>query len=121
MKRILLVEDDETLVALMSEVLEREGHHVTVARAAEEAIRYTDIGERFDLLVTDLVLPGTGRGYHVTWHLTAVNPSLPVLVISGYASESDQIADAVWSPRTAFLEKPFDLRIFRYAVQSLLD
>ena len=120
MKRILLVEDDEVILTLMSRALE-EDYDITAARSAEEATGYAAERETLDLLITDLVLPGSGGGLQVAWQFLERSPELPVLVISGYVLAEDRIEHALSSPRTAFLQKPFAISELRKTVRALLD
>ena len=70
------------------------------AACAEEAIRLVQRGERFDLLVTDHLMPGM-TGTELAREIQAVRPGMPVLLVSGYA-ESEGIEPGL--PR---LTKPF--------------
>ena len=120
MKRILLVEDEAAVLAVTKKALQRE-YEITVARSVEEAIGFADDGETFDLLITDLVLPGRGGGIRVATHFLEAFPALPVLIISGYVLVEDRIEQALASPRTAFLQKPFELRTLQETVRSLVS
>ena len=119
MKRILIVEDDRLFLAFLVSALEAE-YEISTARTAEEAVRYVEVGESFDLLITDMVLPGGGRGHQVAWRLTEADPLLPVLIVSAHLSTDDQIQKAVRAPRTAFIGKPFGISELRETVRALL-
>jgi len=101
----LLVEDDEEVRRLGSEVLQVCGYTVVETGDPLEALT---IGERrngaIDLLVTDMVMPGMG-GAELATRLEAMSPGLRVLCMSGYA---DQIAAVTADhPARACLPKPF--------------
>lgn len=120
-KRILVVDDDRPTLELMRQLLEREGHEVRTATSQTEALRaYEAADGAFDLLVTDIVLPGSERGYELAWRLTERDPQLRVLLVSAHAQLRDGLVVAVPSPRSAFIEKPFDLDVFVTAVRTLL-
>jgi CheY-like chemotaxis protein len=102
---VLLVEDDEDVRRLGSEVLQSCGYTVLETGDPLEALT---IGERrngaIDLLVTDMVLPAMG-GAELATRLETLSPGLRVLCMSGYA---DQIAAvAANQPARAVLSKPF--------------
>ena len=102
---VLLVEDDEDVRKLGSEILQRSGYTVVETGDPLDALT---IAERtkgaIDLLVTDMVMPGMGGG-ELAKHLGTLRPELRVLYMSGY---SDQIPAVVaQQPAPAFLPKPF--------------
>jgi PAS domain S-box-containing protein len=102
---ILLVEDEEDVRKVSSEILHACGYRVLETGDPLEALT---IGERpngaIDLLVTDMVMPGMG-GAELATRLETESPELRVLCMSGYA---DQVAVATdHQPPRAFLLKPF--------------
>ncbi|MEW6154333.1 MAG: ATP-binding protein [Actinomycetota bacterium] len=104
-ERVLLVEDDPAVRSLTRDMLEREGYGVTEAPGGAEALRLARAGERFDLLVTDVVMPEVD-GVSLAAVLAELCGPLPTLFISGYLDTS-----AGWSeglPEGAqLLAKPF--------------
>jgi two-component system, cell cycle sensor histidine kinase and response regulator CckA len=115
---ILLVEDEESLARVESEVLEDSGFKVLVANDSTEALRISnDFSAPIDLLVTDVVLPGIG-GKELADQLRSHRVGLKVLFMSGYASESleDKVSDC-----EDFLHKPFKLSTLVRAVQDALN
>ena len=96
----LLVDDEELVRLSTSDMLNDLGYAVIEAACAEEAIRLVQRGERFDLLVTDHLMPGM-TGTELAREIQAVRPGMPVLLVSGYA-ESEGIEPGL--PR---LTKPF--------------
>jgi CheY-like chemotaxis protein len=100
-KKIVVAEDEELLRELVHECLEAAGHSVTVCASGEEALRAC-AAERFDLLITDLALPGL-RGQELAQEALARQPQLKVVFMSGFVEQplSDPPAGAV------FLRKPF--------------
>ena len=103
---ILLVEDEEMVRGLMCEVLEREGYEVLSCAHPKEGIEMSRRhGARFDLLLTDVVMPGM-NGKELSERLRELRPNLKVLFISGYTA--DVIAHrGVLDRGVAFLHKPF--------------
>jgi PAS domain S-box-containing protein len=102
---VLLVEDEEDVRRLSSEILKTCGYTVLETGDPLEALV---IGEQrkgtIDLLLTDMVMPGM-RGSELADRLEATNPKLHVLCMSGYADE--MIAAAANEPARVFLPKPF--------------
>ena len=86
--RILVVEDEEAVLDLLVTVLTRAGYLVTPARSGDEAMKIWDEDQHFDILVTDIVMPGGLQGTHLARVLRERNTDLPVVFLSGYASEA---------------------------------
>jgi len=103
---VLLVEDDEEVRRLASEILKACGYNVLEAGDPLEALT---IAERragaIDLLLTDMVMPAM-RGSELAQRLGALCPTLRVLYMSGYTDEMITAASAN-GPARAFLHKPF--------------
>ena len=124
MTRVLLVEDNAQLRALVSRLLESWDWQVVVA---EDAARATDIAAcgGVDLLVTDVSLGGT-TGLRLAQGVRLLNPHVRVLYVSGHdRAELDRMAaaDGLLPPlegQDGFLRKPFGLAEFRQAVTGLL-
>ena len=98
--RALLVDDEETVRLSTADMLAELGYGVIEAASAEEAMRLLHAGERFDLLVTDHLMPGMS-GTDLAREVRAARPGMPVLLVSGYAEREGIAADI---PR---LIKPF--------------
>lgn len=85
--RVLLAEDDDQLRTLTARTLTRFGYQVHTAGDGEAALALAEsLGAELDLLVTDIVMPRMG-GMQLADRLRAKRPGLPVLFVSGYASE----------------------------------
>lgn len=103
---ILLVEDDPSVRRLTTALLEEHGYAVSAAADADEALAaFGDRPERFDLLLTDVVLRGES-GTDLARRVVSRRPELPVLFMSGYA---DGLLDehGVLPPGTVLITKPF--------------
>ena len=115
--RILLVDDDPVVRELTSSVLRRAGHSVVGVERASTALRELEIDhEGFDLLITDLVMPGM-TGLQLATRVRVTRPSMPVLFISGY---SDELLDHAVEIEP-FLAKPYSAEALLAAVGSLLQ
>ncbi len=105
--RVLVVEDDADNARLVEYILGREGYRVdlvTTAEAALEASSRARTGHPFDVLVTDLVLPGLD-GLELARVLCAIEPDLPVIVMTAHSSP-DHTERARMLGISEYLHKP---------------
>jgi CheY-like chemotaxis protein len=103
---VLLVEDDEELRRLASEILRTCGYTVLDTGDPREALTICDRQERVvDLLLTDMVMPAM-RGTELAARLRDSRPGLKMLFMSGYADETGDPSRA-GGPARPFLQKPF--------------
>ncbi len=117
---ILIVEDNQSLATFARRVLEARGYTVYVAAGAEEAEQLAGRHEgTIDLLLTDVVMPGT-NGRDLARQLQAARPHLKTLFMSGY-TEDAIVHHAVLDPDVAFLPKPFTADGLARKVRDELD
>ena len=100
---ILLVEDDFQLLAVLSSFLEDQGYSVLKSHSGQEAIDRVDLGEDFDLLLTDVVMPGKVGGFELANYIRGVQPNVPIIYMSGYAVGPGDTECTVDAP---LLQKP---------------
>jgi len=115
--RVLLVEDEDTVRNVVARLLKKLGYQVSAAANADEAISYFDGGESFDLVVTDIVMPGLS-GIEMSEVLKARCPELRFLFISGYTSR--ELGTAPAAPPDPFLPKPFTMQELAEEVRKAL-
>lgn len=122
-ERILLVEDDEGVRALARTVLERFGYRVREAASGGEALAgCANCARDFDLLLTDMVMPGGITGRDLAERLRAQNPELKVLFTSGYSADNlGQDTAFLNRTRSRFLPKPCSTTQLLQAVRHCLD
>ncbi len=85
---IFVVEDDAAVRALVVEVLQSYNYNVIEAENGDTAIAmWSGIRDKVDLLLTDMVMPGTANGLDVARHCVGNKPGLKVIYTSGYSSE----------------------------------
>ena len=85
---IFVVEDDAAVRALVVEVLQSYNYNVIEAENGDTAIAmWSGIRDKVDLLLTDMVMPGTANGLDVARHCVGNKPELKVIYTSGYSSE----------------------------------
>ena len=116
--RVLLVED-ETLIRLMAaELLRDEGFEVVEAWDGDAARGLLDSLDGFDVLFTDVQMPGTFDGIDVALHARRRHPAIPILVVSGYAAHLVKRL-SVLDPAAVFMSKPYDLLEIPAVLQRL--
>lgn len=117
---ILVVEDETALRELTYGVLGESGYTVFEAAGLDEALRVIrENGAKISLLLTDVVMPGTG-GRELASRLKALHPELKVMFMSGYADEV--IAhNGAFSEGSVLIQKPFTKRTLLGKVREVLD
>ncbi|HEX7441956.1 MAG TPA: response regulator, partial [Caldimonas sp.] len=86
-RELLLVEDNDELGQATEALLTLFGYRVTRASSAEEAIELLDAGVvRFDVVLSDVVMPGGMNGVSFAQYLQKNLPEMPIILITGYAS-----------------------------------
>jgi two-component system, cell cycle sensor histidine kinase and response regulator CckA len=116
---VLVVEDADGLRELARRLLERQGYTVLVAANADEALRQCDEHPTIDVLLTDVVMPGTS-GPELARQLGERQPALRVIYMSGY-TEDAIVHHGVLNPGIAFLHKPFTSDTLGRKVREVLD
>lgn len=103
---MLLVEDEEAVRKLMETILSGCGYDVSVASDAEEAAEiFNNENVGFDLLLSDITLPGE-NGVVFANRIKKLKPSLPVILASGYNSAPGSLA-YINENGYSMLQKPF--------------
>jgi len=115
--RILLVEDDALVLGASKEMLESEGYTVDAVQRADEAVELI-AREQFDLLITDIVLPGGLSGIDLAERMHTDHPSLRILLISGYSP--DALKERGLTMRFDLLPKPYTAAEFVAQVRKML-
>jgi CheY-like chemotaxis protein len=96
MKRILVVDDNEMLCRLACDILRMEGYRAVPASNAAEALQAFE-NEEFDLLVTDVVMPGMS-GLDLARAIHHKNPGFPVIVMTAFGPvECEHVK--LWLPK----------------------
>ena len=104
--RVLLAEDDPSVRKAIKGTLQSLGADVHDADDGEQALALLRSVGGFDILVTDIVMPGAMSGRDLACEVLGQLPEIRILFVSGYAH--GRLDDANLEPgRTAFLPKPF--------------
>ncbi len=106
-QRILYLDDEDALVLLARRLLERLGYQVSgFVSAAEALAAFEAAPDQFDLVLSDLSMPGI-NGIDVARRVLQIRPEIPVLLASGYVRPEDVeiarsigVRDVIWKPTT---------------------
>jgi len=116
---ILLVEDEDSVRLFTTTVLGRSGYHVLEANAAEAALSVLERHKGpIHLLLTDVILPAMD-GQALCEHVHLRHPDLPVLFMSGYVTDSENV-QRILGTSVRLLEKPFTGNELLRRIQDLL-
>lgn len=115
---ILLVEDEADLLEMMKEVLVDLGYRVETAGTGQEAWARVEQGLEFDVLLSDVVMPGGLTGFDLAEKVRARMPGRPVILMSGYAGLSHAQAEA---GTVTVLQKPCMPAELARALRDALD
>ncbi len=119
-ERILLVEDEPVVRDFASRALREKGYEVLDVGSAEECLEaFEREGHMFDMVFSDVVLPGKS-GVQLVDELISMDPNLPVLLSSGYADQKSQWP-IIREKGLRFLQKPYSLQDLLSSIREVLD
>lgn len=104
--------------SLLTEILAQEGHQVTTAADGEEVVALLE-REPFDLIMTDLVMPGLS-GIEVLRAAKRIDPDCPVIIMTGYPSV-ESVVRLVRLGAVDYITKPFNVDVVKVTVAKLLE
>jgi CheY-like chemotaxis protein len=117
---VLLVEDENSVRALMCQVLQKHGYNVIEAREGREALLLCESHEgKINLLLTDVVLDQMS-GREIAERLLKTRTDMRVLYVSGYADDAI-VQHGVLTAGAAFLQKPFTTEALARKIRHVLD
>lgn len=118
MARVLLTEDEEEIRSLLAEVLIEAGHEVVEAESGDAAALLMDEPDVFDVLVTDVHMPGRLSGLDLGRRFRERHAHSPILYVTG---RPDAMRGVAMCPnRDVVLFKPHGLRVLVATVQAML-
>ena len=115
---ILLVDDDEALRQTLAAVLEEHGYDVTTAGSVSEALKLITAGS-YDVLLSDLHMPGRGDGLTVVSAMRHANPKSVTILLSAFP-EMDAAAQAILLQADQILVKPMNIPALIEAIEQRL-
>jgi PAS domain S-box-containing protein len=117
---IIIVDDELDILDIGQNTLEQFGYTVLTARNGEEAVEiYSRQGKQIDLVILDLGMPGMG-GDKCLKELLRMNPSVKVLIASGYAA-TQTVQSVLEAGASGFMAKPYRLEDMLKKVREVLD
>ena len=119
-EKILLVEDDPSLAILACHMLEALGYRVETAGDVQEGIEIYHQHGDFDLLLSDMILPGGRNGRQLAEELQSISPELKVMYMSGY-TENAVLHHGRLDAGVVLLQKPFRTSDLSIMVRQVLD
>jgi DNA-binding NtrC family response regulator len=117
-ERILVVDDEENVLALCQTILQKKGYDVKCAATAEEALDRLET-ELFDVVVTDLKMPGMS-GLDLLTKAKALNPSVPFIMLTAFGTVHSAV-EAMKEGAYDYLIKPVDNDEFKLVVEKALE
>lgn len=118
--RILIAEDELEVRRILTRVLESAGYTITTAQSGDEALQLYKSNDQFDLLLTDVVMPGNLQGPALAKEIRSINPDLPCIFLSGYAAEATVHGNGL-KPSDIRLMKPVSQKDLLSAVSKALE
>jgi CheY-like chemotaxis protein len=116
---ILLVEDDQYVLRLARYTLQRAGYCVTEAASGRSALTLVNEKGPFDLLISDIVMPGGLNGADLAKQIMARYPNMPVILTSGYTEYHGKAIE--YPSGVTFLQKPYAPDVFLRSVGAALS
>jgi two-component system NtrC family sensor kinase len=115
-RRLLMVEDTAEVAEVMRGLLQDAGYRVDIAASAAAALERLDAGDRFDIVVSDIIMPGDMKGIDLARELRRRRPDLPVVLTSGYSDSAEQAIREGF----AFVQKPYEFGRLRDVIEAAL-
>lgn len=117
---VLIVEDDPSIMTVLSAYLSGEGYRVLQAVNGAQAFEILASKPHLDMMITDFRLPGDITGVQIAEPAVKLRPELKVIFISGYAQEVRDTESPIIR-NAPVLDKPFDLDELQSIMQSMLS
>jgi two-component system cell cycle sensor histidine kinase/response regulator CckA len=118
-ENILLVEDEDAVRIFSARTLREKGYNVIDVSSGQEAIELINNGKKFDLMITDVVMPNMD-GLSLSKQVHEIDPSLKVIFISGYTEDTFR-KNLDTNTKVYFLPKPFTLKDLAEKVKIVLN
>ena len=117
---VLLVDDEEIVIGVGKQMLEKLGFSVLTATSGKEAIDiYRNNMDRIGLVVMDMIMPGMGAGDTYD-ELQVIDPAIKVLLSSGYGADQ-QTSEILNRGCKGFIQKPFNMQVLSEKIGEVLE
>jgi len=117
---VLLIDDEDIIVEVGTQLLESLGYKVFIARSGREAIDvYRENKEKIDVIILDMIMPDMS-GSDTYDRLREINPDSKIILSSGY-SINGQAAEILGRGCNGFFQKPFNLEQLSQKIREILD
>ena len=119
-ENVLLVDDEEIVIGVGKQMLERLGYRVVTAKNGQEAVDFhSNNPDSVDLVLLDMIMPGIEAGDTYD-QLKAVNPAIKVILSSGYSL--DQKATEILNRGcNGFIQKPFNMKNLQEKIDEVIS
>ncbi len=117
--RILVVDDERSMREFLAICLKRGGHEVTVADCGDQAVQVLDL-QSFDIVITDLRMPGETDGIGVLENVTSRNLDTEVVVVTAFATTETALS-AMKKGAYDYLTKPFKVDVINTVIDRALE
>ena len=118
---LFLVEDEPSVLEMMTQTLRDHGYSVVESTNGVEAIQKAQehVGQEIHLLLTDVVMPLMG-GMELAAQMKEIHPETKVLLTSGYIDDND-VLRSLYADDGQFIQKPFTPDVLALKVREVLD
>ncbi len=117
---ILLIDDEDIIIDIGGQILERLGYRALIARSGKEAIEiYRTNKNKINIVILDMIMPDMGGGETYD-RLKKINPEIKVLLSSGY-SINGQAAEIMNRGCNGFIQKPFNVEQLSRKIRDILS
>ena len=117
---VLLVDDEEIVIGVGRQMLEKLGFSVLTAKDAREALDvYNNNQNDIDFVVLDMILPDMEAADTVD-ELQAINPAIKVLLSSGYGADQ-QVSELLNRGCDGFIQKPFNMQGLSGKIEEIIN
>ena len=116
--RILVVDDEDIIRVLLTEILTEDGYEIVTAPDGRDAIEILE-REQFDLIISDMVMPGM-NGIEVLQAAFRIDPHYQIIMITGYPSVETAVR-LVNLGAADYITKPFNVDLIRVTVAKVLE
>jgi DNA-binding NtrC family response regulator len=113
---VLIVDDSAEVAEVTSSLFEHLGYETVYRESADAALKLLANGTKFDLVFSDIVMPGTIDGVGLASEIRSQYPNLPVILTTGYSDAARAVP-----ANLKILRKPFDSDALRGFIKEAMD